>query len=100
MNVSSEKGSDTRVFAEHLEDLRRRILLCCGIWLVAALVFFWRGKDLMKIIARPLNGLVEQLVFITPTEVFAAHLRAAVLAAFVAVWVVRVLAVGLLIQVL
>lgn len=67
----------------HLEELRRRILVCLAVLVSATFLMFWRGRDLMAIVKRPLGVLAHDLVFIAPTEAFTAYVQVAFLAGLV-----------------
>ena len=67
----------------HLEELRRRILICLGVLITASIIIFIRGKDLMVLVTAPINSLVNKLIFINPTEVFISYIKVSLLAGFV-----------------
>ena len=68
----------------HLEELRRRILLSLAVIVVLSGLSFWQGEKLMALVRRPIKGLVESLIFISPTEAFVAYLKVAILCGFIA----------------
>ncbi len=66
---------DRRPFLEHLEELRRR-LLRCFLWMGLGMAVAWRfAPQLLEVLIRP----VGQVVFLSPTEPFLVHLKAAFL---------------------
>jgi sec-independent protein translocase protein TatC len=67
----------------HLEELRKRILFCLVILLVAGGVAFWKGDYIMTLVRRPINGLTGELIFIGPTEAFVAYIKVALLAGLI-----------------
>jgi sec-independent protein translocase protein TatC len=67
----------------HLEELRRRLLICLGTVAVIAVVLFGKGRVLIAFVKRPVHGLVRDLIFITPTEVFVSYLKVVILFAFI-----------------
>ena len=67
----------------HLEELRRRILFCLVFFLVAGILSFTQCDRLMAAMRRPLEGLVAELIFISPTEAFIAYIKIALLAGFI-----------------
>ncbi|MFC1548642.1 twin-arginine translocase subunit TatC [Candidatus Omnitrophota bacterium] len=67
----------------HLEELRRRILICLMFLLAASVVAFWKGDSLMGLVGRPVAGLVDDLIFISPTEAFVAYIKVALLSGFI-----------------
>jgi len=68
----------------HLEELRRRLLICLSVLAVMSIFAFMRGQDLMWLITKPAKGLVNDLIFITPTEVFISYVKVSFLAGFIA----------------
>ncbi len=67
----------------HLEELRKRILYCLAALAVASVVAFWQGDRIMRFVREPISGLVNELIFISPTEAFMAYVKVALLAGFV-----------------
>jgi sec-independent protein translocase protein TatC len=67
----------------HLEELRKRILYCLAALVVASVVAFWQGDRIMRLVREPVSGLVDELIFISPTEAFMAYIKVALLAGFV-----------------
>ncbi len=67
----------------HLEELRRRILVCLLVLAVAGIIAFFRGDLLMTLVRRPISGLAGELIFISPTEAFVAYIKVAILSGFV-----------------
>jgi len=68
----------------HLEELRRRILYCLAAFICAAGIAFSQGAIVMALVKAPIRGLVEELIFIGPTEAFVAYIKVAFLAGFIA----------------
>jgi sec-independent protein translocase protein TatC len=58
---------------EHLEDLRRRLIVSLVIVVIATVFSYIFAKDLLAFLMRP----VSNLVFISPTEVFLTYLKLA-----------------------
>ncbi|MBD3427309.1 MAG: twin-arginine translocase subunit TatC [Candidatus Omnitrophica bacterium] len=67
----------------HLEELRKRILICLAALVIAGAFSFWKGGFLMSLVRRPVNGLVDELIFISPTEAFVAYIKVALLTGFI-----------------
>jgi sec-independent protein translocase protein TatC len=67
----------------HLEELRRRIFIYLAVLLVTSGFFFAKGEMLLSFAKAPLEGLVAELIFISPTEVFVSYLKVVLLFAFV-----------------
>jgi len=68
---------------EHLEELRRRILVCLGWLIVLGVLFFSRSRLLLEAIKSPLGRFADELIFISPTEVFVASVKVSILAAVI-----------------
>lgn len=67
----------------HLEELRKRILYSLLILCGGAIVSFWQGEYLLAWVRKPVSGLVQELIFISPTEAFVAYIKIAILSGFV-----------------
>jgi sec-independent protein translocase protein TatC len=67
----------------HLEELRRRILFCLAAFVIASIFSFTKAESIMIAMRKPLEGLVAELIFISPTEAFIAYLKIAFLAGFI-----------------
>ncbi|MFH1877255.1 MAG: twin-arginine translocase subunit TatC [Candidatus Omnitrophota bacterium] len=67
----------------HLEELRRRILYCIAILLCVTVITFIHGNFLMDLVKRPSAAIIDELIFISPTEAFSSFLKTAFLAAFI-----------------
>jgi len=65
---------------EHLEELRRRLLVCLGFLLAVTVVAFSQGHKLMRWALAPSQGLIDNLIFIRPTEVFTSYLKVSLIA--------------------
>jgi sec-independent protein translocase protein TatC len=68
----------------HLEELRRRLLICLSALAVFGAIFFFFGDCLLGLVLRPIRGWVDALVFIGPAEAFVAYVKIAVLAGLIA----------------
>jgi sec-independent protein translocase protein TatC len=66
----------------HLEELRRRLLICLAVLVTLTCVFFFRGDELIAVVKYPLRNWVSQLVFIGPAEPFIAYVKIALLSGF------------------
>ncbi len=66
----------------HLEELRRRLMICVGSWLVAFALCYTVSERLFQLIAQPVQAALPEgssLVFISATEPFFAYLKIAAL---------------------
>ncbi|MCX5692718.1 MAG: twin-arginine translocase subunit TatC [Candidatus Omnitrophica bacterium] len=76
-------GANKMTIIEHLEELRKRIIISL-IFFAAAVVFSFIFADKISDILRlPALGIVENFVFVAPTEVFTAYMRISILSGFV-----------------
>ena len=72
-------ADESRPFAEHLEELRRR-LLRCFLWVGLGTVVGWQGAGvILDRLIRP----VGQVVYLSPVEPFVVYLKTAFLSGFV-----------------
>lgn len=70
-------------FVFHLEEFRRRVLLCLTVFSVAAVFCYFFSRDLLEFLIAPLTRYQEaELIFQKPYEAFLTHLKAAALAGF------------------
>lgn len=67
----------------HLEELRRRILFCLIALTAVAILLFMKCGLLMALVTRPVRGVVERLIYISPTEAFASYIKVAFLGSLV-----------------
>ena len=66
-------------FVEHLEELRKRIVISILSFLVASLIAYYFRDWIFAVITKP----VGTLVFLTPTEAFMAYIKISLLAGIV-----------------
>lgn len=64
---------------EHLDELRRRLLVSVATLLVTIGISLWQVERLVRWLQRPIEGLVPRLVFFSPTEPLVAYLQVAML---------------------
>jgi sec-independent protein translocase protein TatC len=65
-------------FTEHLEELRKRLMIAAGSWLVAFIACYGFAERLFEFIADPVRAALPEgssLVFITATEPFFTYLK-------------------------
>ncbi len=67
----------------HLEELRKRILICLFFLAAVSAVFFGQGDRLMAIVKGPVSYLTENLIFIGPAEAFLCYVRISVTAGLI-----------------
>lgn len=70
-------------FLGHLEELRRRLLVCLAFFAGASIFAFFQKTFLLSLLKKPAAGLIEQLIFIAPAEVFAAYIKISLLGGFI-----------------
>ncbi|MFA6600195.1 MAG: twin-arginine translocase subunit TatC [Candidatus Omnitrophota bacterium] len=76
--------SQRRDVMGHLEELRRRILICLAGLTVLTVFFFTQEEALLGFVKSPLRGWGTHLIFIGPAEPFIAYVKIALLAGFAA----------------
>lgn len=64
----------------HLEELRRRLGLCLGAFLIASGIGVWQAPQLIEWLQRPADSWLPRLVFFHLTEPLVAYLKVGVLA--------------------
>ena len=72
-------------FVTHLEELRRRLIVCLVAFLAAGIVAYFFSGELLEILIAPLRRFHSaDLVFLKPYEAFVTHLKVAAITGFVA----------------
>ncbi|MGF7185052.1 sec-independent protein translocase protein TatC [Desulfitispora alkaliphila] len=75
-------ANDQMSMVEHLEDLRRVIIVSFVALIVSTIVIYAGFRDqLMELILKPMHDMDLPLVYITMTEAFLTHLKASFFAA-------------------
>jgi sec-independent protein translocase protein TatC len=67
----------------HLEELRRRIIICLIFIAIGGLCLFPLSSAILNILKYPAKGLVDKLVFFSPQEGFMIYFKIAVVGGFV-----------------
>ena len=67
----------------HLEEVRARVIFYLSVLMACSAVSFYFGQFVMEIVKRPISGLVGELIFIGPTEAFAAYIKVVLLTGFI-----------------
>lgn len=68
---------------EHLDELRKRILICLVALGIATIASFPFASHILKILKIPVAGLIERLVFFSPQEAFLIYMRIAFLSGWI-----------------
>ena len=79
-----QENFDKMTIIEHLEELRRRIIISLTFFLAATIVSFVFADKIAYVLKLPSQGLVNDFIFLAPTEVFIVYIRIAMLAGFIA----------------
>lgn len=66
---------------DHLDELRKRLMIIALILLVAALASFFFVTDILDFLTAPAKDM--QLIYITPAEAFISQIRLAIIAAII-----------------
>ncbi len=72
-----------RPISSHLEELRKRVFLSFGAFLIAAVFSFNYSSFFFGILKRPIAGIVDKLVFFSPTEALGVYLNISFAAGFI-----------------
>ena len=67
----------------HLSELRQRIIISLVAVLIIAFFTFMRAGDIIQILKYPSQGIIDKLVFFSPTEAFSAYFKVAFFSALV-----------------
>jgi len=71
-------------FVSHLEEFRKRLILCLGFFFLATIVSYFFSHELLEILTLPLARFNEAALFFhRPYEAFLTHLKAAAVCALV-----------------
>lgn len=73
-------------FTSHLEELRKRLMIAAGAWIVAFLGCYSLAEQLFRLIADPVKAALppgSSLVFINATEPFFTYLKIAAIAGLI-----------------
>jgi len=76
-------SDESRPFTEHLEELRKRLMISAGAWLVAFIGCYSLSERLFQYISEPVRAALpagSSLVFINATEPFFTYLKIGALA--------------------
>ena len=73
-------SSPRLTFVEHLDELRRRLLICLGAVVVTSSLALWKAGWLVGWLKRPAGDQLARLAFFSPTEALAAYVQVGVLA--------------------
>jgi len=68
---------------EHLEELRKRIIISLVFFVAAAISSFAFIDKISNMLKLPASGIIENFIFTAPTEIFTTYLRLSILAGFV-----------------
>ncbi len=82
-NFRNMTTEEKQTILEHLEDLRKSLLISVVAVIIAALVAFYYSDHLLAIIQQPLQSLGLKLIFIGVTEGFYIKLKLALLGGLV-----------------
>jgi len=66
-----------QTLVEHLEELRSRIILSLAALLITTLLCYGFSQKILSIVTKPIQKLVDNLVYISPIELFYTHLKLA-----------------------
>jgi len=67
---------------EHLNELRKRIIICLAALGAAALLALPYASQLLRILKFPARGVIDKLAFFSPEEAFLIYMRIGILSGF------------------
>jgi len=68
---------------EHLEEFRKRVIATLVFFTAASILSFMFADKISDILRLPALSVIDNFIFLTPTEVFTAYMRMSILAGFV-----------------
>ena len=68
---------------EHLEELRRRIIISLAVIIAVTLASFPASSTILKILKYPSAGFIERLVYFAPEEAFLLYMRVSFVAGLI-----------------
>lgn len=72
------KKPEVMSFLEHLEELRRRLIIIAAIIMIATVICYLFVEDILRILTLPAQDM--KLIFLSPPEAFMANIRLAFMA--------------------
>jgi len=93
VGLSDLSSEQKQTIIEHLEELRKSLLISIAAVVVAAVFSFYYNEKILSIVISPLTALNENLVVTGVTEAFFVKLKLAFLAGFVMAFPIVVWAV-------
>ena len=81
--MADEMYPSKMTIIEHLEELRKRIIISLVFFVIAIIFSFMFVNKISDILRLPALGIVENFIFTSPTEVFTTYLRLSILAGFI-----------------
>lgn len=82
MALKDMTQEDKQSIIEHLEELRKSLVISVIAIIVAAVICFYYNEQILAFVAKPLTDLGEQLIVIGVTEAFFVKLKLAFYAGF------------------
>jgi len=68
---------------EHLEELRRRIIVCLVAISISGIFAFPLSGNILKILKLPAHGLIQKLAFFSPQEAFMVYIKIAIVSGLI-----------------
>ena len=83
MEKINDKKEKTMSFIEHLEELRKRIIIILSVFVIAFGSFYPFKNKILEVLTKPLAN--KELVFLDITEPFLVNVKLAFMAAAIAI---------------
>jgi sec-independent protein translocase protein TatC len=74
----------TQTFVQHLDELRRRLVIALAAFAAASAMAFFASERLVRWLLAPLASESRQLYFFSPQEAFVVRMKTALVAGFIA----------------
>ncbi|MDP2911183.1 MAG: twin-arginine translocase subunit TatC [Candidatus Omnitrophota bacterium] len=81
--MANEMYSSKMTIIEHLEELRKRIILSLVFFLGASIFSFVFVDRISAVLRLPAVGVIDTFIFTAPTEIFTTYFRLAMLSGFI-----------------
>ena len=70
----------------HLEELRRRLIVCFAAWLLGSIISYIYAEDIIAVLSAPAG----KLYFLNPAEVFFSYLEVAAFTGFLGLSLIHI----------
>jgi sec-independent protein translocase protein TatC len=82
--ASLKSSPNSFTILEHLEELRIRLWRALIYVLLGTIASFWFAKDIIIFLKAPSTGIIQNFIFVKPTEIISVYFKTALFAGFTA----------------